>query len=137
MSKDQEVSEVIYDYIDRYIKEKRYSPSMREIARACQVALSTVSYHVERLELAGRLRRLRYKSRSIRLLNTPQRQHELSEEVYRFISSLEKDGINPSQDEIAAACHLSKSVVHIQLKILEEAGRIRLGKGHRQIQITE
>ena len=132
------MGEVIYEYIDRYIKEKRNSPSMREIARACRVALSTVSYHVERLELAGRLRRLRYKSRSIRLLNTPQRQHELSEEVYRFISSsVEKDGINPSQEEIAVACHLSKSVVHIQLKILEEAGRIRLGKGHRQIQITE
>lgn len=130
-------NEVIYNFIEAYIEQHHSSPSVREIASACSVSLSTVVYHLQDLEQEGRLRRSRYKSRSIRLLNNPQRLNELTEEIYSYIVGIfQSDGISPSQEEIARACHLSKAAVQIQLKILEEQGRIRLGKGHRQIHLV-
>ena len=139
MSQSKELNETIYNYIEGYIKEHQYSPSVREIASNCgKISLSTVVYHLEALEYEGQLRRSRYKSRSIRLLNTPQRLNELTEEIYTYIASiLQSEGISPSQDEIAAACNLSKTAVQMQLKILEEQGRIQLGKGHRQLLLTK
>lgn len=138
MSQKTEITERIYRYIEAYIEEHQYAPTVREMARACDIAQSTVVYHLEVLEQAGRLRRSRYKSRGLRLLNTPQRLNELSEEIYSYIaSSLENEGISPSQDEIAAFCHLSKTVVQAQLRILEDEGRIQVGKGHRQLQLLK
>jgi SOS-response transcriptional repressor LexA len=139
MSKDQDLGESIYQFIETYIQEHQYSPTVREIAHHCgKLSLSTVVYHLDALEYEGRIRRSRYKSRSLRLLNNPQRFNGLTEEIYTYITnSLKNEGISPSQEEIAVACHLSKAAVQLQLKILEEQGRIRLGKGHRQIQILK
>jgi SOS-response transcriptional repressor LexA len=139
MRKDKGLREVIYTFIENYIKAHQYAPTVREIAYGCgKISLSTVVYHLDDLAHEGRLRRSRYKSRSIRLLTTPQQLKELTEEIYSYIAScLQNEGISPSQEEIAATCHLSKAAVQMQLKILEEQGRIQLGKGHRQIQVLK
>jgi SOS-response transcriptional repressor LexA len=137
MSEDKDLSETIYQYIEAYIREHQYSPSMREIARACgRISLSTLSYRLDLLEAEGRISRSWYKSRSIRLVNKVKSEEETREDIYRFIAEyLQREGISPTQREIASACHLSKSSVQQQLKMLEEEGRILLEKGHRRIHL--
>jgi SOS-response transcriptional repressor LexA len=138
MSQNSDLAERIYSFIEVYIEEHQYAPTVREIARSCSISLGTVVYHLEELQKEGRLRRSRYKARSIRLLNTPQRLNELSEKIYQYIaSSFQSEGLSPSQEEIAVACNLSKTAVQSHLKILEEQGRIELGKGHRQVRLLK
>jgi SOS-response transcriptional repressor LexA len=137
MSQKQDLAEAIYSYIEAYIKEYQYSPSMREIADSCgEISLSTVSYHLDGLEAQGRISRSWYKSRSIRLTQGQQDLDEVAEDVYRYIAEyIQREGIAPNQREIAAACHLSKTGVQYQLRHLEAHGRLLLKKGHRRIQL--
>jgi SOS-response transcriptional repressor LexA len=137
MKAKKALGEAIYEFLATYIAEKKKAPSQREIAQACGgISLSTVSYHLDALEAEGRILRAWYKSRSIRLLEPQAAPDELAEDVYLFIKTyFEREDIAPSQREIAAACHLSKTAVQVQLKRLETAGRIHLDEGHRGIQL--
>lgn len=137
MGQKSDLAEKIYSYIEAYIKEHQYSPSIREIADSCgDISLSTVSYHLDGLETEGRIIRSWYKSRSIRLAGKKQELDEIAEDVYRFIAEyIQGEGIAPSHREIGNACHLSKTGVHYQLKHLESHGKIIVEKGHRRIQL--
>lgn len=48
-----------------------YSPSMRDIARHCNLHFSTVAYQVGELEAAGRIVRTRGVARSLRVVQQP------------------------------------------------------------------
>ena len=59
----------IYDYIRRYIRERSYPPSVREIAAAVQLkSPSTVHFHLRAMEAQGVLTRGAGKTRSIALV---------------------------------------------------------------------
>ncbi len=60
--------EHILAFLRTYKEKNGYAPTLREIARACAVkSLSVVQFHLDRLELAGTIRRDKDKSRSITL----------------------------------------------------------------------
>jgi SOS-response transcriptional repressor LexA len=137
MSKDKDLGEKIYEFIESYIQEHQYSPTVREISKACgKISLSTVNYHLDGLEAEGRIMRSWYKSRSIRLRSAEGSEDELTEEVYAVIAeAIHQEGLAPTQREIADACHISKATVQIHLQRLENQGRILRGEGHRSIQL--
>jgi repressor LexA len=60
--------ENILAFLRTYKEKNGYAPTLREIAQACAVkSLSVVQFHLDRLELAGAIRRDKEKSRSITL----------------------------------------------------------------------
>lgn len=56
------------DFIRRFIRRKRYSPSIREIAEGLNTAISNTHRVVEMLEERGHIRRLPNKSRTIEVV---------------------------------------------------------------------
>lgn len=64
----------IHLFIEAHIRENRYAPTVREVAQGCQLALSVVQYHLDRLEAEGMLRRNPRTARSIVLLSAPSTQ---------------------------------------------------------------
>jgi SOS-response transcriptional repressor LexA len=138
MSQKSDLAEKIYKFIEAYIKEHQYSPSLREIADACgKISLSTLSYHLDGLEAEGRIVRSWYKSRSIRLKSKERSEDEITEEVYAVIvGTFKQEGLAATQKEIADACHISKTMVQMHLQRLEAQGRIIRGEGHRSIHLV-
>ena len=66
MSPKSATRENILAFLRTYKEENGYAPTLREIARACAVkSLSVVQFHLDRLELAGAIRRVKERSRSI------------------------------------------------------------------------
>lgn len=134
MARANQTSERIYQYIKQYIQTHQISPTVDEITAACEVAKSTSSYHLDKLEAEGRIARQWYKSRSIRLTEGSVNSDAITEEIYAVIvEGIQQEGLAPAQREIAAACHISRPTVQLHLKRLEAQGRIRVGAGHRQI----
>lgn len=59
----------IIHYIARYTSERGFSPSVREIATACDISsTSVVTYHIRRLEVEGRLTRVPGSPRTLRVV---------------------------------------------------------------------
>lgn len=58
----------VLDAINAFIAEKRYPPSIGDIAAACGIARSTVAYHLNSLEAAGRIERDPWVDRGIRVI---------------------------------------------------------------------
>jgi len=60
-----------YEFIKKYIEEKDYPPTIREIANALDIkSTSTVAYYLRRLEEANKIVKGSYKNRSIQLMET-------------------------------------------------------------------
>jgi repressor LexA len=62
----------VYDFIDRFIEERGYSPSIRDVCEG--MAFSSTNgarYHLDVLERGGYLRRNRNLARAIELLRSP------------------------------------------------------------------
>ncbi|MBI2866313.1 MAG: transcriptional repressor LexA [Chloroflexi bacterium] len=69
-----EKQQKILDYLQRFLEEKGYPPSIREIQRACQLSsTSVVEYHLRALERAGLIRRDPDVSRGVELLDGTRR----------------------------------------------------------------
>lgn len=129
--------ERIYAFVADYIARQQRSPTVREIAAGCEVAVSTVVHHLNTLEGQGRIVRAWYKSRSIRLQGQPVLTDDMTEEVLAVIvEAITQDGLAPTQREIAVACHLSKASVQLHLARLQAQGRIVCGSGHRGIRLV-
>jgi repressor LexA len=62
-----ESTEKVYQFLKNYIEERNYPPTVREIADGCALARSSVTRHLDRLEMQGRIERLPGKARGIRL----------------------------------------------------------------------
>ena len=66
-----ETRERMLGYIEAYIRERGYSPSLREIGDACEIGpISVVDYHVKRLIADGRITQAPLIARSIRVVAT-------------------------------------------------------------------
>lgn len=73
-AKQRRIISFIYDYL----QDKGYPPSIRDIARGCQISsTSVVAYNLDRLKEAGYIRRHSDISRGIELLNGPQSSRKL------------------------------------------------------------
>ena len=63
----EQTLEALYGFIQLYIQENGYSPSLREIAVGCFLGRSTVLRYLDKLEAKGRITRAEGKARSISL----------------------------------------------------------------------
>jgi len=62
-------SQQVLEYINAYIEQFHFSPSQRDIARACHINAATVVRHLDLLEARGLIRREPGVARSIILCN--------------------------------------------------------------------
>ena len=46
-------SEVVYGFIQAYVRQEGYPPGLAEIAEGCGLDVSAVAYHLKRLRLWG------------------------------------------------------------------------------------
>jgi SOS-response transcriptional repressor LexA len=58
----------VYVFVRDYIKAHTHPPTLREIGEACFLATSSVSRHLDRLEMEGKIRREEGRARGITLL---------------------------------------------------------------------
>jgi repressor LexA len=63
----EQTVENLYSFIQTYIQENGYSPSLREISEGCYLGRSTVLRYLDKLEAKGRITRAEGKARSISL----------------------------------------------------------------------
>ena len=66
---ENETSAQVYDFIRGFFDEHGYSPTLREIARACYMSTTTVVRYLDKLCAAGRISRELQRPRSIALLD--------------------------------------------------------------------
>ena len=59
----------IFDFICDFIRKKRYSPSLMEIATGCSLSMSTVNRAVSILEDRGHIARIPQYARGITILS--------------------------------------------------------------------
>lgn len=64
-----ETSQRVIEYLRAYIRQFQYSPSQRDIAKACNLNAATVVRHLDLLEAHGLIRREPGLARSIVLCN--------------------------------------------------------------------
>lgn len=70
-----ERTQSIYRFIRRYRDEQGATPTIREIQDAMDIGTSTVSYHLNRLEMAGLIRHEgSNKARNIRLMDADEQE---------------------------------------------------------------
>ena len=62
------LTETVYAFIQTYMGQHGYAPTLREIADGCYIAYGTMLRHLDRLEMRGRITREPGKARSIQLL---------------------------------------------------------------------
>jgi DNA-binding MarR family transcriptional regulator len=60
-----DMTEKVYDFICAYMQEQNCSPSQRDIAEGCYMALSGIQRHLDRLEAWGWIKRQEGRARSI------------------------------------------------------------------------
>ena len=115
-------TQTIYHYILQCRDQDDFVPTMREIAEACQVPLTTVFRHLDWLEARGYVRR-NHTTRSIRILK-PFLTDE--EQVYTCLAySLKVSALTPSLNRLREVSHLPIGRVKAALQRLVETGRIQ------------
>lgn len=59
----------ILDFIQDFIGDNNYPPTIREICHGCNISSPSVAnYHLEKLEIKGYIQRDKHKARAIKLL---------------------------------------------------------------------
>lgn len=66
--KSDPIAESVYNFVALYIEREGYPPSVREIAAACYIGVSTVCRKLDQLQAAKRVSRTPFKERSLRLI---------------------------------------------------------------------
>lgn len=69
IEKGKETRRTIVNFIIEFIRENGYSPSLRDIQNNCNVSLSNVHRHLEKLESEGVLKRTTSISRTIVIID--------------------------------------------------------------------
>lgn len=64
------LTQTVFAFICRFVRENTYPPTLEEIALGCFIARSPVVRHIDRLEGEGRIARNPNISRGITLLDT-------------------------------------------------------------------
>ncbi len=68
-----EITGEVYAFVERYIEEHGYAPSLREIAAGCYLGTSSVLRHLDKLEALGWIAREPGRARSLTLLRKIER----------------------------------------------------------------
>lgn len=137
MNEKVDNTERIYAYLVKEWREHTRTPSYREIADGCELSLTTILYHLEKLEGQGRIVREPNKARSIRLVDAVATEDETTEHIYQFIRDSIDKGVVPTQTEIAEGCYVSRTRVRRYLARLDGQGRIIIDEGMRGIRLVE
>lgn len=137
MTQTNERLEELYQYIKDCWHDDRRIPTVREMAKAQVMSVSTVSDYLSKLQAQGRITRERYKSRSIRLVDEAVQEDETANLVYEHIRTCLKAGNIPTQTEIASQCYLSRREVRRCLIWLEVQGKIERSAGQRGLRLLE
>jgi repressor LexA len=74
----QSTTATVYEFLCVYIAAHGYAPSLREIAAGCFIGRSSVTHHLDRLEVSGKLVRDPGQARSIRLIAEPPKTGQMS-----------------------------------------------------------
>lgn len=69
MPNNSTTTEMVYEFIQKFIKEHTYPPTIREIGQGCYISTSAVSRHLDHLERRGKISREFGRARGITLLN--------------------------------------------------------------------
>jgi len=67
----------IFDYVSKYTKKHNYSPSLEEIAKEFDSAISTIHQHIELIRKKGYLKKDGFQPRSISLLERSENASEV------------------------------------------------------------
>jgi len=62
------LTETVYAFIQTYMGQHGYAPTLREIAAGCYISYTTVVRYLDRLEWQGRIMREPGRARSIRVV---------------------------------------------------------------------
>lgn len=134
-----QTTDCIYDYIRAQWEENQQMPTLQEMASACEIARTTVIYHLDKLEARGDITREPYKARGIRLTASYTEQDDQDDEdvaaVHAYLRESIEAGMVPTQAEIAEHCYLSRYRVRCCLSDLEARGKIVVGEGSRTIRL--
>jgi SOS-response transcriptional repressor LexA len=115
-------SQAIYSYILQCCEQNNLPPTMREIAVACHLPLTTIFRHLDWLETRGYISR-GHTSRSLRPIKLLLTDEEL---VYtKLLYSLKSSDLVPSLNWLCQTTHLSSSRVKAALCRLMQSGRIQ------------
>jgi repressor LexA len=90
------------EYIERYLKQFGYPPSMRELARLINSSTSVVDFNLRALERAGYIERQRERSRALKVLrslNSPPPQRITRIERIRVVARLFGTELEPLEDQ--------------------------------------
>src|SRR6186713_2245108 len=68
-----EKQQAILDFIQKYLEEHQYPPSVREIGHHFGIYPATVQDHISALERKGRLQKKRFQSRTLSVAASPRR----------------------------------------------------------------
>ena len=63
------LTDEVYNFIEHYIQQHGYAPSLREIAMGCYLGTSSVLRHLDKLEAWGWISREPGRARGMVLLN--------------------------------------------------------------------
>ncbi len=69
MTRNNETTRAVYEFVKSFIKEHTYPPTLREIAKACFLSTSAVTRHLERLQGEGKINRELGVARGITLVD--------------------------------------------------------------------
>jgi DNA-binding IclR family transcriptional regulator len=112
-------TQAIYTCIVQYTEQHGLSPTMREIAVACDLPLTTVFRHLDWLEARGYVMR----DRSLRFLK-PLLTDE--EQVYNsLVHALKRNGLGLSLNALCRGLHLSSNRIKTALHCLARTGRVQ------------
>ena len=65
------MTEVVYVFIRDYVRREGFAPNLRDIAEGCDLGLTTVVYHLNRLRQWGFIKRSPSRAHSIVLVDDP------------------------------------------------------------------
>lgn len=76
----EQMTESVYTFVQTYVAENGYPPSLREIGASVHLAASGVARHLDRLEAWGRLSRQPGRARGIALAH--RKSEQKSEQMF-------------------------------------------------------
>ena len=135
MSKDQDLVDRLYAYLQEQWQKNQQMPTQRSMAAACETSLSTINDALSVLHARGLILKQRYKKRGIQLIEGEPEMDEQSKEVYAYIEDAIASGVVPTQTEIATELYLSRREVRRCVTVLETLGYIERFDGNRGYKI--
>src|SRR3990167_5654035 len=107
----------IMEFIKKYLKKNKYSPSLEEIGKRFKLVKSTVHQHIEELKEKGYLDKTDYKARSIELLKNKNSELVEISLLGTIAAGQPIEAIEIPEKIKVARAQLSKSGEHFALRV--------------------